>query len=131
MELDERDHETFEDGGQAADAAMYKLMKTPPTTLAGMRAIIHYLVDWDNDSGYCYLPTPGKSPISPRLITEALFSGAILINLESLTLTLVRVRLASIGRLRRSRLFASRAVVVHLESCALNIWSIGRLARLV
>ena len=52
---------------------------------------------------------------------EALFSGAILINLESLALTLMRVRLASTARLWRSWLFASRAVVVHLESFALNI----------
>ena len=29
MELDERDHETFEEGGQAADAAMDELMNTP------------------------------------------------------------------------------------------------------
>jgi hypothetical protein len=63
MELDERDHETFEEGGQAADVAMYKLMKTPPTTLAGMRAIIQYLVDWDNDSSYYYLPTLLRSPL--------------------------------------------------------------------
>jgi hypothetical protein len=63
MELDERDHETFEKGGRAADAAMAKLMKTPPTTLAGMRAIIQYLVDWVNDSGYYYLPTLLRSPI--------------------------------------------------------------------
>ena len=35
MELDERDHETFEEGGQAADVAMDELMNTPPTTLAG------------------------------------------------------------------------------------------------
>jgi hypothetical protein len=38
-------------------------MKTPPTTLAGMRAIIQYLVDWDNDSGYYYLPTLLRSPL--------------------------------------------------------------------
>ena len=63
MELDERDHETFEEGGQAADAAMYKLMNTPPTTLAGIRAIIQYLVEWDNDSGYYYLPTLLRSPL--------------------------------------------------------------------
>jgi hypothetical protein len=63
MDLDERDHETFEKGGRAADAAMAKLMKTPPTTLAGMRAIIQYLVDWVNDSGYYYLPTLLRSPI--------------------------------------------------------------------
>jgi len=63
MELDDRDHETFEEGGRAADAAMYELMNTPPTTLAGMRAIIQYLVDWDNDSGYYYLPTLLRSPL--------------------------------------------------------------------
>ena len=63
MELDERDHETFEEGGQAADAAMYELMNTPPTTLAGIRAIIQYLVEWDNDSGYYYLPTLLRSPL--------------------------------------------------------------------
>jgi hypothetical protein len=62
-ELDDRDHETFEEGGRAADAAMYELMNTPPTTLAGMRAIIQYLVDWDNDSGYYYLPTLLRSPL--------------------------------------------------------------------
>ena len=61
-------HETFEDGGRAADAAMYELMNTPPTTLAGMRAIIQYLVDWDNDSGYYYLPTLLRSPLLGGLI---------------------------------------------------------------
>ena len=63
MELDERDHETFEEGGQAADVAMDELMNTPPTTLAGIRAIIQYLVEWDNDSGYYYLPTLLRSPL--------------------------------------------------------------------
>jgi hypothetical protein len=63
IELDERAPETYEEGGRAADAAMYELMKTPPTTLAGMRAIIQYLVDWDNDSGYHYLPTLLRSPL--------------------------------------------------------------------
>jgi hypothetical protein len=58
-----------------------------------------------------------------------LFPGAVLINLESLALTLVRIRLTSSGRLWRSWLFASRAVVVHLESFALT--SIGRLAGLI
>jgi hypothetical protein len=63
VELDDRDHETLEEGGRAADAAMTELMKTPPTTLAGIRAIIQYLVDWDNDSGYYYLPTLLRSPL--------------------------------------------------------------------
>jgi hypothetical protein len=63
VELDDCDHEPFEEAGGAADAAMAELMKTPPTTLAGMRAIIHYLVEWDNDSGYYYLPTLLHSPL--------------------------------------------------------------------
>ena len=70
MELDERDHETFEEGGRAADAAMYELMKTPPTTLAGMRAIIQYLVDLDDDSGYYYLPTLLRSRPCCRLLLD-------------------------------------------------------------
>jgi hypothetical protein len=53
----------IEEGGRAADAAMYELMNTPPATLAGMRANIQYLVDWDNDSGYYYLPTLLRSPL--------------------------------------------------------------------
>ena len=44
---------------------MHELMKTPPTTLAGIRAVIQYLVDWDNDSdsGHHYLPTLLRSPL--------------------------------------------------------------------
>ena len=64
VELDDLgDHETLEAGERAADDAMCELMRTPPTTLAGMRAIIQYLVDWDNDSGYYYLPTLLRSPL--------------------------------------------------------------------
>jgi hypothetical protein len=63
VELDDRDHEAFEEGGRAADAAMADLMKTPPTTLAGMRAIIQYIIEWDNVSGYYYLPTLLSSPL--------------------------------------------------------------------
>jgi hypothetical protein len=63
VELDDRDHEMFEEGERAADAAMAELMKTSPTTLAGIRAIIQYLVDWDNDIGYYYLPTLLGSPL--------------------------------------------------------------------
>jgi hypothetical protein len=63
VELDDRDHEAFEEDGRAAEAAMAELMNAPPTTLAGMRAIIQYLVEWDNDSGYYYLPTLLRSPL--------------------------------------------------------------------
>jgi hypothetical protein len=62
-EIDDSDQEAFEEAGRAADAAMVTLMSTPPTTLAGMRTIIQYLVDWDNSSGYHYLPTLLRSPI--------------------------------------------------------------------
>jgi hypothetical protein len=63
MELDDHDQETFEEGERVADAAMYELMNTPPKTLAGMRFIIQYLVDWDNTAGYYYLPTLLRSPL--------------------------------------------------------------------
>jgi hypothetical protein len=63
MELDDRDHKMFEESERAADAAMYELMNTPPKTLAGMRFIIQYLVNWDNNAGYHYLPTLLRSPL--------------------------------------------------------------------
>jgi hypothetical protein len=53
----------FEESERAADAAMYELMNTPPKTLAGMRFIIQYLVNWDNSAGYHYLPTLLRSPL--------------------------------------------------------------------
>jgi hypothetical protein len=62
---------------QPADAAFAKLRETPPTTLAGARAIIEYLVAWDSDcvpetSGE-YLQTLLGSPIFdvPRLTAAA------------------------------------------------------------
>ena len=57
---------------------MYELMNTPPTTLAGIRAIIQYLVDWDNDSGYYYLPTLLRSPLlaaGKRIVDESETGG--------------------------------------------------------
>jgi hypothetical protein len=63
MELMTATTKRLKGGGRAADAAMAELMKTPPTTLAGMRAIIQYVVEWDNDSGYYYLPTLLRSPL--------------------------------------------------------------------
>jgi hypothetical protein len=39
-------------------------MKTPPTSVAGARAVIEYLVEWDKGSGDCdYLPTLLRSAL--------------------------------------------------------------------
>jgi hypothetical protein len=56
MELDEHsDRQTWERLSYAADAAIDELTDTPPTTLAGMRAAIEYLLDYDGGH-YDYLP---------------------------------------------------------------------------
>jgi hypothetical protein len=62
MEIDDSDREAFEEAGRTADAAMAALMNTPPTTVAGMRTIIEYLVNRDHNCGYHYLPTLLRSP---------------------------------------------------------------------
>jgi hypothetical protein len=49
------DYETLEEAGRAADAALEKLTSTPPTTGAGMRAVMEYLVELDGHMDY--LPT--------------------------------------------------------------------------
>ena len=56
-----------EERHRLAKDALAKLLETPPATLAGVRAIIEYLVEWDKecipeDSGE-YLPTLLRSPI--------------------------------------------------------------------
>jgi hypothetical protein len=57
-------YETLEDAGRAADAALDAIMKTPPTSVAGARAVVEYLVEWDKGSGdYDYLPTLLRSPL--------------------------------------------------------------------
>jgi hypothetical protein len=52
---------------RAADAALDEITTTPPTTVAGMRAVIEYLVELDGHSDY--LPTLLKSSLlrSPLL----------------------------------------------------------------
>jgi hypothetical protein len=49
------------------DAAKDKLLKTPPATLGGARAIIEFLIDWDKENdpetSYEYLSTLLRSPI--------------------------------------------------------------------
>jgi hypothetical protein len=49
------------------DAALEEITLTPPTTVAGMRAVIEYLVELDGHEGY--LPTLLRSSIlrSPLL----------------------------------------------------------------
>ena len=49
------------------DDAKNKLLKTPPATLIGARAIIEYLIEWDKENdpetSYEYLSTLLRSPI--------------------------------------------------------------------
>jgi|HubBroStandDraft_5_1064220.scaffolds.fasta_scaffold129529_2 hypothetical protein len=61
------DYEAYERGSLAADAALDELTATPPTTVAGMRAAIAYLVELDGHADY--LPTLVRSSIlrSPLL----------------------------------------------------------------
>jgi hypothetical protein len=52
---------------QVSKKALRRLLATPPTTLAGMRAMIEYLHKWDEDSepqnSWEYLKTLLRSPI--------------------------------------------------------------------
>jgi hypothetical protein len=65
------DHEAVERAAGAVDAALDEIMKTPPTTRAGARAVIEHLVEWDKDgameTGAQYLRILLRSPIlAPR-----------------------------------------------------------------
>jgi hypothetical protein len=55
------DHETLEEAGRAVDVALNEITTTPPTTVAGMRAVMEYLVELDGHSDY--LPTLLRSSI--------------------------------------------------------------------
>jgi hypothetical protein len=59
VEIEARDREV--------DDAKDKLLKTPPATLGGARAIIEYLIEWDKENdpetSYEYLSTLLLSPI--------------------------------------------------------------------
>ncbi len=60
------DYEQLEEAGRAVDAAVREIMKTPPTTRAGARAIIEHLVEWDEDGAMAthhYLATLLRSPV--------------------------------------------------------------------
>jgi hypothetical protein len=60
------DYETLEEAGRAVDDALREIMKTPPTTRAGARAVIEHLVEWDEDGStetHHYLATLLRSPV--------------------------------------------------------------------
>jgi hypothetical protein len=61
------DYYELEEAARAADAALDEITNTPPTTLAGMRAVVEYLVDLGGHADY--LPTLLRSSIlrSPLL----------------------------------------------------------------
>jgi hypothetical protein len=46
------DYEALEEAGGAADAAFNEITTTPPTTVAGMRAVMKYLIDLDGHMDY-------------------------------------------------------------------------------
>jgi hypothetical protein len=58
---DGSDHEAFTHAAAAVDAALEEITNTPPTTVAGMRAVIEYLVELDGHTDY--LPTLLRSSI--------------------------------------------------------------------
>jgi hypothetical protein len=66
-ELDGSDHEAFTAAAVTVDAALEELTSTQPTTPAGMRVVIEYLVELDSHADY--LPTLLRSSIlrSPLL----------------------------------------------------------------
>jgi hypothetical protein len=70
LETEDRtdDYEALEEAGRAVDDALREIMKTPPTTRAGARAVIEHLVEWDEDGSmetHHYLATLLRSPILP------------------------------------------------------------------
>jgi hypothetical protein len=60
-EQDGSDHQTFTHAAGRVDAALDEITNTPPTTVAGMRAVIEYLVELDGHIDY--LPTLLRSSI--------------------------------------------------------------------
>jgi hypothetical protein len=61
------DYATLEEAGRAVDVALNEITTTPPTTVAGMRAAMEYLVELDGHMDY--LPALLKSSLlrSPLL----------------------------------------------------------------
>jgi hypothetical protein len=68
------DYETLEEAGRAVDVALDEITTTPPTTVAGMRAVMEYLVELDGHSDY--LPTLLRSSLL-RSPVPALPEGGI------------------------------------------------------
>jgi hypothetical protein len=66
-EQDGSNHEAFTAAAGTVDAALDAITNTPPTTVAGMRAVIEYLVGLDGHEDY--LPTLLRSSLlrSPLL----------------------------------------------------------------
>jgi hypothetical protein len=63
------DHESLEQAGRAVDVALNEITTTPPTTVAGMRAVMEYLVELDGHSDY--LPMLLRSSILRSLVLAA------------------------------------------------------------
>ena len=65
---DVSDEAAFEAAGQAADATLAEITATPPTTLAGMRAVLECLLELDGHTDY--LPALLRSSVlrSPVLV---------------------------------------------------------------
>jgi hypothetical protein len=63
LETEDRtdDYEALEEAEGAADAALEEITNTPPTTVAGMRAVMKYLIDLDGHMDY--LPALLRSSI--------------------------------------------------------------------
>jgi hypothetical protein len=69
------DFEALETAGRAVDVALKEITTTPPTTVAGMRDVIEYLVELDGHADY--LPTLLRSSIlrSPLLADKPCGTG--------------------------------------------------------
>jgi hypothetical protein len=60
-EQDGSEHELFTEAAGAVDAALDAITSTPPTTVAGMRAVMEYFVELDGHEDY--LPTLLRSSL--------------------------------------------------------------------
>jgi ABC-type transport system substrate-binding protein len=74
-EQDGSSHDAFTAAAGTVDAALDAITSTPPTTVAGMRAVMEYLVELDGHSDY--LPTLLRSSIlrSPLLADKPCGTG--------------------------------------------------------
>jgi hypothetical protein len=63
------DYETLEEAGGAVDVALNEITTTPPTTVAGMRAVMEYLVELDGHSDYL------RTLLRSSLLRSSLLAG--------------------------------------------------------